>query len=71
MSHVHNTMSHVRSVRYVNYFATKKSPTEPILDLWEARHPEQSACTELLNILRIMGREDAVRVVQGQAGLRV
>ncbi|KAF0301460.1 Netrin receptor UNC5C [Amphibalanus amphitrite] len=57
--------------RYVNYFATKKSPTEPILDLWEARHPEQSSCTELINILRIMGREDAARIVQAQAGLRV
>ena len=58
-------------VRYVNYFATKKSPTSPILDLWEARHPEQSSCTELLSILRIMGREDAARIVEAQAGLRV
>ncbi|XP_037084449.1 netrin receptor UNC5C-like isoform X2 [Pollicipes pollicipes] len=57
--------------RYVNYFATKKSPTDPILDLWEARHPEQSSCTELLNILRIMGREDAAQIVEDQVGPRV
>ncbi|XP_037084126.1 netrin receptor UNC5C-like [Pollicipes pollicipes] len=57
--------------RYINYFATKKSPTDAILDLWEARHPEQSASTELLNILRIMGREDAAQIVEAQVGPRV
>jgi len=52
--------------RYINYFATKHSPTEHILDLWEARHREESAVTDLLNSLRVMGRMDAVAVIEKQ-----
>lgn len=54
--------------RYINYFATKTSPTEHILDLWEARHREASAVTDLLNVLRVMGRQDAAGVVERVAG---
>lgn len=54
--------------RYINYFATKTSPTEHILDLWEARHRESSAVTDLLNILRVMGRQDAATVLERCAG---
>jgi leucine-rich repeat transmembrane protein FLRT len=54
--------------RYINYFATKTSPTEHILDLWEARHRESSAVTDLLNILRVMGRQDAATVLERSAG---
>ncbi|XP_055934626.1 netrin receptor UNC5C-like [Argiope bruennichi] len=54
--------------RYINYFATKPSPTEHILDLWEARHRDSSAITDLLNILRMMGREDAAMVLEKEAG---
>ena len=54
--------------RYINYFATKTSPTEHILDLWEARHRESSAVTDLLNILRVMGRQDAAAVLERSAG---
>ncbi|GFV52972.1 netrin receptor UNC5C [Trichonephila clavipes] len=53
---------------YINYFATKPSPTEHILDLWEARHRDSSAITDLLNILRLMGREDAAMVLEKEAG---
>ena len=52
--------------RYINYFATKKSPTEHILDLWEARHREESAITDLMNSLRVMGRMDAAAVLEKQ-----
>ncbi|KAF2349297.1 Death domain [Trinorchestia longiramus] len=54
--------------RYLNYFACKNSPTEHILDLWEARHREPSAATDLLNVLRVMGRPDAAHVLESHTG---
>ncbi|XP_046752701.1 netrin receptor UNC5C-like isoform X1 [Diprion similis] len=54
--------------RYINYFATKASPTEHILDLWEARHREATAVTDLLNHLRLMGRIDAASVLESHLG---
>ncbi|KAL8580950.1 hypothetical protein ACOMHN_017517 [Nucella lapillus] len=50
--------------RYINYFATKSSPTDYILDLWEARHRQETAVTDLVNILRAMGRMDAAVVLE-------
>ncbi|XP_066944513.1 LOW QUALITY PROTEIN: netrin receptor UNC5B-like [Macrobrachium rosenbergii] len=54
--------------RYLNYFACKTSPTEHILDLWEARHCDPNALTDLLNILRVIGRPDAVHVLESHSG---
>lgn len=54
--------------RYINYFATKASPTEHILDLWEARHREATAVTDLLNHLRLMGRIDAASILESHLG---
>ncbi|KAL2739406.1 netrin receptor UNC5B-like isoform X1 [Vespula maculifrons] len=54
--------------RYVDYFATKASPTEHILDLWEARHREATALADLLNHLRLMGRVDAASVLESRLG---
>ncbi|KAK8377238.1 hypothetical protein O3P69_013704 [Scylla paramamosain] len=54
--------------RYLNYFACKESPTEHILDLWEARHREPNAVTDLLNVLRVMGRPDAAHILESHAG---
>ncbi|XP_031784792.1 netrin receptor UNC5C isoform X3 [Nasonia vitripennis] len=58
----------LRVDRYINYFATKASPTEHILDLWEARHREPTAVTDLLNHLRVMGRTDAATILEAQLG---
>ncbi|XP_066586154.1 netrin receptor UNC5A-like [Prorops nasuta] len=54
--------------RYVDYFATKPSPTEHILDLWEARHREATALADLLNHLRLMGRVDAASILESRLG---
>ncbi|KAG8177513.1 hypothetical protein JTE90_026859 [Oedothorax gibbosus] len=50
--------------RYINYFATKSSPTDHILDLWEAREQESNSLVNLLTILRVMGRGDAAQAVE-------
>lgn len=49
---------------YINFFATKPSPTDQILDLWEARCREDSAVSTLVHLLREMGRNDAVAVLE-------
>jgi len=55
--------------RYINYFATKLSPTEQILDLWEARQREDSAVTDLMNSLRVMGRMDAAALIETELNI--
>ena len=52
--------------RYVTFFATRPSPTEAILHLWEARNRELLALSNLINILRGMGRFDAAAVLEQQ-----
>uniref|UniRef100_T1IHT4 Netrin receptor UNC5 n=1 Tax=Strigamia maritima TaxID=126957 RepID=T1IHT4_STRMM len=54
--------------RYINYFATKSSPTDHILDLWEARNRETGAIAELLGYLRAMGRAELVAAVEKEMG---
>ena len=54
--------------RYANYFATKSSPTEHIINLWEAIYREESAVTDLMNILRVMGRMDAAGLLEKDVG---
>jgi len=49
--------------RYVNFFSTQPSPTEAILNLWEARNRESTAVAGLVNTLRGMGRHDAAQVL--------
>ena len=49
--------------RYITFFATQPSPTEAILNLWEARNRESTAVAGLVNILRGMNRHDAAQVL--------
>ncbi|KAJ1346213.1 hypothetical protein KIN20_000951 [Parelaphostrongylus tenuis] len=57
----------LHSDRYIQYFATRPgcSPTTLLLDLWEAReYGSLRATHDLLQTLRVMGRPDAVAVVE-------
>ena len=53
---------------YIAYFATKQSPTEHILDLWECRNREVSALPDLIGVFRLMGRTDAVTILEKTLG---
>ena len=50
--------------RYTAFFASRPSPTEAILNLWEARNRESSATQGLLGILRGMGRMDCAHLLE-------
>lgn len=54
--------------RYIAYFATKSSPTEHILDLWECRCREPNALADLSQQLDGMGRMDAVAILAKSMG---
>lgn len=54
--------------RYIAFFATKPSPTEQILDLWECKCRESNALVELSGTLRSMGRNDAVDILEKTLG---
>jgi len=46
----------------------RSSPTELILDLWEARECQsQTALTQLLQVVRAMGRHDAAALLDTYA----
>ena len=49
--------------RYTSFFSAQPSPTEAILNLWEARHRESTAVAGLVNTLRGMARHDAAQVL--------
>lgn len=49
--------------RYSGFFSSQPSPTEAILNLWEARNRESTAVAGLVNTLRGMGRHDAAQVL--------
>ena len=56
------------SCRYINFFATKPSPSDTLLDVWDARHADdQTACGELVNALRSMNREDCVGLLESSS----
>lgn len=53
----------------MSYFGTMHSPTEHLLNLWEARQRESDggqAMAELTDTLRIMGRADAAGLLESE-----
>ncbi|CAG9560766.1 unnamed protein product [Danaus chrysippus] len=52
--------------RYTTWFATKSSPTEAILELWECRERGPGATASLAAALRQMERHDAADLLHGR-----
>ena len=53
------------------YFQTRSSPTECILTLWEVQqhnHTQVNPIVDLLNLLRVIGRQDAAQMVEKDFG---
>nr|BAJ22068.1 uncoordinated 5 [Dugesia japonica] len=48
----------------LNYFSEKMSPSDALLDLWEARCRDEGAIADLINILRVIGRNDCAMIVE-------
>ncbi|CAF0878538.1 unnamed protein product [Adineta steineri] len=48
--------SNLLGINYLQYFATKTSPTEHLLTLWDAR---QESLVNMINVLNQIGRSDA------------
>ncbi|CAF1039259.1 unnamed protein product [Adineta ricciae] len=52
--------SNLLGISYLQYFATKTSPTEHLLTLWDAR---QESFVNMINVLNQIGRSDAACVI--------
>ncbi|CAF2954876.1 unnamed protein product [Rotaria sp. Silwood2] len=52
--------SNLLGINYLQYFATKTSPTEHLLTLWEAR---QESLVNMINVLNQIGRSDAASII--------
>jgi leucine-rich repeat transmembrane protein FLRT len=55
----------------MNYFASKRSPTSHILDLWEARNRQDSAVRELICAIKAMNKHELARLVETELASRV
>ncbi|XP_078267649.1 netrin receptor UNC5A isoform X2 [Rhinoraja longicauda] len=53
--------------RYLNYFASKASPTSVILDLWEAQHLHHGNLNHLAMIMAEMGKQEPMIFVVSEA----
>uniref|UniRef100_U5EYZ9 Netrin receptor UNC5 n=1 Tax=Corethrella appendiculata TaxID=1370023 RepID=U5EYZ9_9DIPT len=56
--------AHLNVDRYLAYFATRPSPTDQILDLWEIRNRDLNAICNLVEIFKNMNRTDVVAILE-------
>ncbi|PAA87412.1 hypothetical protein BOX15_Mlig028400g2 [Macrostomum lignano] len=60
------TLSRMMGIeRCVNYFACQVSPTECLLDLWEARSREEDSLARLVESLKAINRQDVASLLEG------
>ena len=59
----------LRMERFNQFFETRGSPTDGILTLWEVQKGEDpGAITDLLNLLRVIGRHDCASMIESEYG---
>eukprot|EP00095_Tigriopus_kingsejongensis_P005260 maker-scaffold498_size154992-snap-gene-0.18 protein:Tk05260 transcript:maker-scaffold498_size154992-snap-gene-0.18-mRNA-1 annotation:"netrin receptor unc5b-like" len=59
----------LRLERYTQFFASRQSPSEAILNLWEVQKGRDQNCvTDMLNLLRVIGRQDCAQVLESEYG---
>jgi hypothetical protein len=58
----------LRLARNMTFYSRRQSPTDCILSLWEAQQTDQAAITDLLNIVRIIGKPDVASRLEKEVG---
>ena len=59
----------LRMERFTQFFESRDSPTEGILTLWEVQKGEDpGSITDLLNLLRVIGRMDCATMIESEYG---
>lgn len=59
----------LRLERFSSFFSSRQSPTETILNLWEVQRGQDTNCVaDLLNLLRVIGRQDCAQILEDDCG---
>jgi len=58
----------LRLGRHLDFYRHRPSPTDCLLSLWEAQQTEQAAITDLLNIVRVIGRPEVAARLEKEVG---
>lgn len=58
----------LRLARNITWHSRRQSPTDCILSLWEAQQTDQAAITDLLNIVRIIGKPEVATRLEKEVG---
>lgn len=58
----------LRLGRHLDFYHSRASPTDCLLTLWEAQQTDQAAITDLLNIVRVIGKPDVAARLEKEVG---